>query len=94
MRIKKIPLAIGGEGADGGFFICAHETAVACHIGTENRGELAFYTFLLRYLFFYLGGGLNQSTRHSYTHAASCEISAGGESAACSVATAAVTSGA
>ena len=37
---------------------------------------------------------LNQSTRHAYTQAASCEISAGGESAACNVATAAVTSGA
>ena len=61
MRIKKIPLAIGGEDADGGFFICVHETAVACYIGTENRGELAFHTFLLRYLFFYFGGGLDRT---------------------------------
>jgi hypothetical protein len=37
--------------------------------------------------------GLNRATRHWDTQAASCEVSAGGENAACSVATAAVTSG-
>jgi Plasmid pRiA4b ORF-3-like protein len=36
---------------------------------------------------------LNRTKQHSYTQAASCEISAGVERAACNVATAAVTSG-
>ena len=34
---------IGGEGADGGFFIVAHETAVPRHIGAEDRRQLAFH---------------------------------------------------
>src|SRR5262249_3655500 len=37
-------LAVGGQGADGGFFILAHEAAVAFNIGTEDRGELAFHS--------------------------------------------------
>jgi type II secretory pathway component PulJ len=37
--------------------------------------------------------GLNRTTRHSYTQAAICEISAGGEGASWSAASAAVTSG-
>jgi len=36
---------------------------------------------------------LNRTTQHSYTQAASCEVSAGVEVTACSAATAAVTSG-
>ena len=36
-------LAVGGEGADGGFFIVPHETAVACDIGAEDRRQLAFH---------------------------------------------------
>ena len=38
-------------------------------------------------------GFLNRTTQHSYTQAASCEVSVGVERAACSAATAAVTSG-
>ena len=34
---------IGGEGADGGFFIVAHEAAVARDIGAEDRRQLAFH---------------------------------------------------
>jgi hypothetical protein len=41
----------------------------------------------------YHDGQLNQTTQHSYTQAASCEISVGVVDAACSTATAAVTSG-
>jgi hypothetical protein len=36
---------------------------------------------------------LNRTKEHSYTQAASCEVSTGVEEAACSAATAAVTSG-
>ena len=36
---------------------------------------------------------LNRTTRHSYTHAASCEVSVGVVRVACSAVTAAVTSG-
>jgi len=34
-------LAVGLQGAQGGFFIRAHETAEALHIGAEDGGELA-----------------------------------------------------
>src|SRR6188508_1296618 len=34
---------IGGEGADSGFFIVAHETAVARDISAEDGGEFAFH---------------------------------------------------
>ena len=35
-------LLVGGEGADGGDFIFAHEAAVAFNISAEDRRELAF----------------------------------------------------
>src|SRR5205823_4958222 len=38
--------AVGGQGADGGFFILAHQAAVALDIGAENGRELAFHTGL------------------------------------------------
>src|SRR5215475_10276961 len=35
-------LPVGSQGADGGFFILTHETAIAFDISTEDGGELAF----------------------------------------------------
>ncbi len=38
-RIGEVP--VGREGAQRAHLINAHEAAVACHIGMQNRGQLA-----------------------------------------------------
>ena len=57
------------------------------HYASWDRGE-RFAKATLKEL-----AALNRTTQHSYTQAASCEVSVGVERAACSAATAAVTSG-
>src|SRR5215813_7879533 len=38
-------LPVGSQGADGGFFILTHETAIAFDISTEDGGELTFHGY-------------------------------------------------
>ncbi len=40
---EEITVAIGCEGADGCFFIVAHEAAVACDIRAKDGGQFAFH---------------------------------------------------
>jgi insertion element IS1 protein InsB len=66
-----------------------HLPASAHTVGKSNTQQIERKHLTLRTRI----NRLNQTTQHSYTQAASCEISVGVVDAACSTATAAVTSG-